>query len=363
MGWRETAKPVVRLARAVPVWPRAVAVSSRSAGPLVVFLPAYGGVGAALLRIYRVAEGLRSVGWRSLVLPSTLTLAQRRRFLAFLAPDLVVMQGARHALNRPELYPDQPVVYDLDDADFHLPHLVKPVEDAMGRVVGVIAGSRYIADWCRGRGARADVVWTATDVSSRPAPPHQQRPPVVAWAQTAPETYSKEADWVLAVMQRVSARMPQVRLRLYDRRGGEGADFLRRFRAAGITTEWRQSMRYGDYLASFDDVAVGLAPLSLETPFSCGKSFGKVLAYLDRRVPVVASDACEHGRFFDAHSALVSNDMDMWVEGLQDMLGAPALRQSRAEHAHRLFRQRLSLGRAVARTDGVLRSHLRTTAC
>lgn len=41
------------------------------------------------------------------------------------------MQGARYPLNRPDLYPGVPIVYDMDDADFHLRHLVDPVVCAM----------------------------------------------------------------------------------------------------------------------------------------------------------------------------------------------------------------------------------------
>ncbi|CAN0601711.1 unnamed protein product, partial [Ectocarpus sp. 12 AP-2014] len=86
-------------------------------GPLVAFFPCEGRKGAALLRCHILADALRARGWRTLVLPSALSLPQRQRFLRAAAPDLVVMQGARHALNRPELYPDFPIVYDMDDAD------------------------------------------------------------------------------------------------------------------------------------------------------------------------------------------------------------------------------------------------------
>jgi len=116
---------------------------------MAVFLPAYGPEGAALLRIYKVAQNLRDLGWRTLVLPWKLTLAQRHRFLARAAADIVVMQGARHALNRPELYPGQTILFDMDDADFHLPHLAEPIRASMPHVSAVIAGSAYIADWCR----------------------------------------------------------------------------------------------------------------------------------------------------------------------------------------------------------------------
>lgn len=354
---RGLAKPAVQRAREVAIWPDRLMIA-RGRGPLAVFLPAYGRHGAALLRIHNIAFALRAHGWRTLVLPSTLDLSQRRRLLAAMAPDVVVMQGARHPLNRPAFYPEQRIVYDMDDADFHLAHLAQPVAQAMSEVAGVITGSQYIAQWCRTMGVRADVIWTATPVSARRAVPQSQRPPVVAWAQTAPASYVREAEWVLEVMKRLTARCPDVRLRLYDRKGQGDRDFLAQFENAGIRTEWRPSTKYRDYLASFDDVALGLAPLCAQAPFNRGKSFGKVLAYLDARVPVIASDACEHGRFFDPQSGVVSNDKGVWVDRMAALLADAPARQSMADRAFAQFQSRLSLEEAARRTDQILRHHI-----
>ena len=101
---------------------------------------------------------------------------------------------------------------------------------------------------------------------------------------------------------------------MYGRSDGDGPEFPYRFQRAGIPTEWRNSSSYGKYLASFDEVFLGLAPLCPETPFSRGKSFGKILAYLDAHVPVVASDACKHGFFFTPAPGVVSNEMNEWLD-------------------------------------------------
>lgn len=174
---------------------------------MAVFLPASGPEGAALLRVYGIARSLRGLGWRTLILPWRLTLAQRQRFLARISPDVVVMQGARHALNRPDHYPGVPIVFDMDDADFHLPHLAEPVQRAMPQAAAVIAGSRYVAEWCRAAGAgQVDVVWTGSAVSAARRVPQALRPPVLAWAQTRPETYMRvpwsdvsRLPWPLAI--------------------------------------------------------------------------------------------------------------------------------------------------------------------
>ena len=108
------------LLREAPLWP---AVFRSRPGKAAAFLPSKPRAQSSLLRIYAVAESLRDLGWTTLVLPATLDLAQRRRLLARFAPDVIVMQGARHELNRPALYPGFRIAYDMDDADFHLPKL------------------------------------------------------------------------------------------------------------------------------------------------------------------------------------------------------------------------------------------------
>ena len=350
-------RPAIHLAREASV--RRELLMQKGPDPLAVFLPAHGPHGAALLRIYNIADALGPLGWRRLVMPWKLTLDQRHRILARARPDVLVMQGARHALNRPAFYPGCPIVYDLDDADFHLPHLATPVRRAMPEVSAVIAGSQYIATWCQRAGARATHrVLTGMPVSDRPRPPQAVRPPVVAWAQTRPMTYTREAALVLQVMEALSRRCPGVRLRLYDRRPGDDPAFPARFEAAGIRTEWYPAMPLQEYLAAFDDVALGLAPLCPDTPFSRGKSVGKVLAYLDRHVPVLASAAGEHPRVFDAASGVVSNDPGVWVDRAARLLHDAGAREAMARAGFRTFRGRLSTGAATAQVAAILTGEL-----
>ena len=100
------------------------------------------------------------------------------------------MQGARHPLNRRALYPDYRIVYDMDDADFHLPHLSEPVQRAMGEIDAVISGTQYIANWCHKAGAgEAVAVWAGTPVSTGVRTDPGKCPAVVAWAQTRPMAY------------------------------------------------------------------------------------------------------------------------------------------------------------------------------
>ncbi len=347
-------RPAVHLVREAGVHSDMLAQTGQ--GPLAVFLPAYGRYGAALLRIYNVASALKPLGWRTLVIPSTLTLAHRYRILARARPDVLVMQGTRHALNRPGLFPGQRIVMDLDDSDFHLSHLAASVEEAMPQVETVIAGSEYIADWCRGAGARsAHVVWTGAPVSRRLRPPQAGRGPIVAWAQTRPMDYRHEAELVRTVMRRVAVMYPGATLRLHDRAPGDDPGFAESFQAPGLTVEWHKRARYSDFLRGLDDVALGLAPLMPQDPFCRGKSFGKVLAYLDRGVPVVASDAGEPRTFFSTGTGRLCRSRDDWVQTIVELLRDSSARQSQADAGFLGFRQRLSVTAAAEEAAGILR--------
>ena len=124
--------------------------------------------------------------------------------------------------------------------------------------------------------------------------------------------------------------------------------------APGLTVEWTPKCRYSDYLAAFDDVALGFAPLCPESPFSRGKSFGKVLAYLDARVPVIASAEGEHQAFFTARTGVVSNAADTWVDAACHLLADGEARGQMAEAGFNAYRQRLSVEAAAGRLERIL---------
>lgn len=339
--------------REIPLWP---AVSCQTGpGPRAAFLPSKGREMSSLLRIYAVSAALRHLRWKTAVLPATLTLNQRWRLLSRFAPDFVVMQGARHALNRPGLYPGYRIVYDMDDADFHLPHLAELVSEAMGGVELVLAGSRYVADWCSAQRVPARVVWTGTPPSRGQSTAQAQRGPVVAWAQSAPVDYVEERAFVADVMARVSARRPDVRLRLFGRKPEDDMGILAPFETAGVAVEWLPMMPYPRFLRALESAAVGLSPICTGSPFSRGKSFGKVLAYLDRRVPVVASDEADHALFFTRDTGILSNDPTVWADEIVRLLADPGARQAMADAGAGALRERLSVEAAARHVDRALR--------
>ena len=92
---------------------------------------------------------------------------------------------------------------------------------------------------------------------------------------------------------------------------------------------------------------MGVAPLDAESPFSRGKSFGKILAYLDRDVPVVASDMADHGLFFTGETGVITNDETSWARAIVRLLGDAGERDRMASAARVSYLDRLTTAAAA----------------
>ncbi|MCU0908833.1 MAG: glycosyltransferase [Rhodobacteraceae bacterium] len=325
--------------------------------PRVAFLPSTGREGSALLRAYAIAEELQRTGWDCLVLHMRLSLSQRRRVLRRFRPDFVVLQQCRHPLNRVEHLRDWPIILDMDDADFLNPDLAAIMEATAAGAVGAIAGNRYIRDWALRHTPRATVVWTGTPVTPDRPPPQHGRQRIVTWAQLGPIGNRVEFAFVRQVLCTAARRTAPFTFRLYDWDAPHDHPTLADLRAAGVTLDLRPQLPYGRFLQSLRDVAVGLSAI-IPVDFTLGKSFGKVLGYLDAGVPVICSDEAENGLFFRPETGIVSNDPEVWVAAICDLLDSPNRRQALADAAYADYLDRLSVAVAGRRVDGFLRDLL-----
>lgn len=349
-----------RILREAALYPAALRQKS---GKRVAFFPSSGREQSGLLRAYAIAEALVPLGWSTLVVPKHLALSQRRRMLRLFEPDIVVLQTCRHPLNRIGYFDGWPVVLDLDDADFFDPDLTEAMEDMAKGAAGVICGSRFIRDWARRFNSNARVVWTGTPITDAPWPDHADRGRIVTWAQSDPIGYDRDFRFVCDILQQVHAVTDTpFSLRLYGWQGPEDHPHLHPLRAAGIDIELFGMLPYDAFLASLRDTAVGLSPLLTVTDFNKGKSFGKILGYLDAGVPVIASDAADNALFFNADSGIVSNDPADWVHGISALLDDPQRRESMAQAAHRDLTRRLSIPVAARRVSAFLEETLERAA-
>tara|TARA_R110000751_G_scaffold30663_6_gene78280 strand:- start:3040 stop:4008 length:969 start_codon:yes stop_codon:yes gene_type:complete len=300
------------------------------------------------------------MGWSVLVVPKHLSLAQRRRVIGAWRPDVLFVQQSRHPLNRVEYLGDIPFLYDLDDADFVDPEFEASMQALARQADAVICGSRHIRDWAAQYSSRTEVVWTGTPLppDSRFIPAHTERKPLVVWAQTNPAKYLAELAFVTEVMEQVAASRPGTALRLYDWREAEDDPRLERLRRAGVSLELLPAMPYDLFLESLGDTAVGLSAIRTVTPFSRGKSFGKVLGYLSARTPVICSDEADHACLFDNSSGVVSNDAAVWVAAILRLIDDPAAREAIADAADVKFRANLTTEVAAQSISSILETVL-----
>ncbi|HWL55538.1 MAG TPA: glycosyltransferase [Paracoccus sp. (in: a-proteobacteria)] len=330
-----------RVAREAALYP--AAVRGRRATRRIAFLPSDARVQSSMLRAYNIAGELEKQGWATLVVPKQLTLAQRRRLLATFRPDMVVVQQCRHPLNRLVHVREWPFVLDIDDADFLDPTLGDALEDMARHASGVICGSRYIRDWAAQFSRNPVVIWTTTPITPRAFVEAGLREPIVTWAQSSPLGYPGELAFVAEVMRGVARLRGGVRLRLYGWDGPRDHPALTAMAGDGVKVELLPFMPYEAFIASLGSAAVGLSPIVPEG-FSRGKSFGKILAYLDAKVPVICSDEVDHSLFFTGKSGVVSNDPGDWIAAIARLLEEPRARTAMAEAAYADYTRRLSTG-------------------
>ncbi len=325
---------------------------SRGLRRVVVFAGDSGPGGSGDLRAGAVARALRGMGWRTVLVPPNLELHQRLRVLKAENPDVILLQQSRHPLNRPRFYPGTPCVFDADDADILDPSCAEDVIECCRDSTAVVAGSRFLAEQFRPYNPEVVVVWTGTYLKpSAGLVPSDRREPIVAWGHSAPLGYPLEAELVRTLVLQLAERT-RFSFHLYgvpDDRRREVEGYLAPIRRSGIPVRTFRPLPYRQFVRSLGAAAVGLHPVCTDNPFSKGKSFGKLLAYLAADVAVVTSNAVDHPLFFRSggNGILVDGDVDSWVEACERLLTHPAIRRRMVEDARVDFLQRLTTERSA----------------
>ncbi len=312
---------------------------------------------AADLRGWAITGSLRRLGWRATAVPPQLEQLQRERIVRMERPDVVLLQQSRHPLNRPRFFPGIPCVFDADDADVLDPRCTENVLECCQESRAVIAGSRFLAETFRPHNPEVRVVWTGTylPVGTGQSPP-ERRAPVVAWAHSSPLGYPQEAELVREILLGLAKRT-KFTFFLYGVSNSQAAEeYLEPIRQAGVLVRTFPLMPYRRFAQTLNEVAVGLHPVCLSNPFSRGKSFGKLLAYLAADVAIVASDAVDHPRFFrhGENGLLAGDDPGPWIEHCASLLEDQAARARIASQGQSDLRQRLTTARAAELVDKVL---------
>lgn len=343
---------VGRVARELIVHAQRLSQPSRGRRRVVIFPSDWFSGSSGDLRGRALVPELRRLGWRAVCVPPHLGLAQRLRIVNAERPDVILFQSQRHPLNRPSYFAGIPCVYDADDADFFDPKFTEVVPECCRDSAAAIAGSRFVARAFRHHNANVTVVWTGSYVRpSAGATPSDRRDRVVAWATLDPVGYRHEAELVFRVIEQLADRT-RFRFAVYGARE-ETRDQLEAslepIRRKGVPVEVFSRMPYTKFVRSLESAAVGLHPVCLAAPFSRGKSFGKLLAYLIAGAAVVTSDAVDNPLFFHhgVNGMLVPEEVERWVDCCERLLADPAARKRIAERGQADFARRLTTARAA----------------
>lgn len=320
-----------------------------------MFFPSSTREGASLLRAYLISDQLADHGWNSVAVPAQLELGQRERVVRRFDPDLIFFQQCRHAYNDAEHAFGRKFVLDIDDADFLDPRLKDKLTRTCEAASGVIGGSRYVRDWCATHNSNTTIVWTGTPETTGPRPDHAERAPIIAWAQSSPIGYHKELEFVRDFCAGMRAASSRFTLRLYGVSTESERAYLCSFFGEKQSLQLLPLLSYERFVRSLYEVSIGLSPIVYAFEFSRGKSFGKILGYLDAKVPIIASDHADHGLFFSGESGVVSNDPARWVEAATVLLKDAGARNAMADKAFDQFRAQLTTPVAARRVSDFLR--------
>ena len=312
------------------------------------------------LRGYAVAKELQKFGWRTSVIPKQLELSQRQRLVRLERPDVVVLQKGKHPLNRPKYYANATCVFDIDDADFLEPSHREGTIECMANSAGVIAGSSFVADFARRYNSRVEVIWTGSTPSKYGAA-QKAWPPVVAFAVSDVSLYPAECAFVVSSLSRVRSKDWQFWLfGVNDPSLGQRmtADLQDR----GISCRIFSFMNYQKFLRTLEMVSIGLAPIvPSNAAHIVGKSFGKILSYLNCRAATVASDFADHPLFFqNGINGYLASGPEEFAECIELLLSDGELREQIAERAYKDYIDKLSTHAAAKKTDNFIRELVRS---
>lgn len=307
------------------------------------------------LRGYSLARQLRKLGWRTIVIPKQLELSQRQRIFRLEKPHIIILQKSRHPLNRPRFYKDSICVFDIDDAEFLDENAREGAVECLRQSDHIVAGSRFVSDYARQHNPIVDIVWTSSTPRILPKRTKLD-PPVVTWAVSSASGYAEELSLVISALNVVKSRNWQFWL-FGAKDLQEGRLMVKPIEEKGILCRVFPFMDYEAFLRMLEDTSIGLAPLVPSvSKFSAGKSFGKVLGYLNCDVAIVASDSADHPLFFNhGINGFLASDATQFAESIDLLLSNPALRQRITACARHDYMERLSTEAAARKMDSILR--------
>ncbi len=308
----------------------------------VLFLPLYPSLWASSrYRAYLWAEALERLGLRCRVLDPPASAPARAGYYArllALAPRFDVVFIQKKLLPVPLLSGlrrlNPRLVFDFDDALFARPTDLSEAawawrsasdarrfERTLRDVRLVVAGNGYLAEHARRRNPRVAVIPTAIDLERLPPLPPRRRPAdrvVLGW--TGRSATLPSLDLIREALAALSRKVGE---RFLLRVVADGVDRAP-CEIPGLVVEnvvWTLAAEY----TVIDGFDIGLMPLA-DDPWSRGKCGFKLLQYMSRALPVVASPVGVNREIVeDGANGFLAASEGAWTEKLAALIEDPAL--------------------------------------
>ena len=245
-----------------------------------------------------------------------------------------------------------PIVYDFDDAFFHVyDESGNPIVRALlggkhatqlKRAAACCCGNDYIERFAAAYCERTMVLPTVVDTDRYlPAPGGRSSPPTIGWIGS-PSTWSGVRP-ILPVLEGLVAA-GNARFRVIGAGRAAQADLF-----AGMElVDWSGATEIRD-VQSMD---IGIMPL-LDRPFERGKSGYKLIQYMACGLPVVASPIGVNGQIVnEGVNGFLASSEQQWADALRALILDPGLRQRLGAEGRKQAVERYSLtsqkGRLIA---------------
>jgi glycosyltransferase involved in cell wall biosynthesis len=231
----------------------------------------------------------------------------------------------------------RPAVFDLDDAVFHR---LGGLERRKTRRIAalcrhIVVGNQYLADFIDAP-EKTTIIPTVVDVERYTPRPEPPGPLTLGWTGVASNL--RELKPLVPVLAQV-CKETGGRLRIVAEHFD--ASFLRALPVEFVP--WSPE----NEVTALADVHIGLMPLG-DSPYNRGKCGFKLLQYLARGIPVVASPVGANRQIVQpGHNGLLAEGPDEWRDALMTLAGDADLRAAMGRAGRQLVEQRYSIETAA----------------